>query len=118
MKVKALSTKILATDLERGEQKSAGGIVLLDDDGKVEGVRARWMQVYSKGKEVTDEIQEGDWIYVEHGRWTRGMELREDDNVVTLWGIDPDGILLVSSEKPVIERVMKDTVSEFAPPGA
>jgi len=118
MKIRALPTKILATEMERGEQKSRGGIVLLDDDGKVEGVRARWMQVYVRGAEVTNEIQEGNWIYVDHGRWTRGMEIREGDDTITLWGIDPDSILLVSDEKPQIERVMKDTVSEFAPPGA
>ena len=118
MKIRALPTKILATEMERGEQKSRGGIVLLDDNGKVEGVRARWMQVFAKGVEVTDEIQEGDWIYVDHGRWTRGMDIQEGDKTVTLWGIDPDAILLVSSEKPEIERVLKDTVSEFAPPGA
>jgi len=118
MKITALPTKILATELEKGESKSSGGIVLLDDDGKVEGVRARWMQVYSKGNEVTDEIQEGDWIYVEHGRWTRGMEIHDGEKKLELWGIDPDSILLVSDEKPTIERVMKDNISDFAPPGA
>lgn len=118
MKIRALPTKILATEMERGESTSRGGIVLLNDDGKVEGVRARWMQVYSVGNEVTNEIQEGDWIYVDHGRWTRGMEIREEKETVELWGIDPDSILLVSSEKPEIDRVMKDNVSDFAPPSA
>ena len=107
MKVKALSSKLLATEIERGEELSFGGIVLLNDDGKDEGVRPRWMQVYSKGSEVTDDIQESDWIYVEHGRWTRGMEIRDGDETLTLWGIDPDAVLLVSSEKPDSERVLQ-----------
>lgn len=115
MKIRALPNKILATGIERGESKSLGGIVLLNDDGKVEGVRARWMQVYRIGSEVTDEIQEGDWIYVDHGRWTRGMEVGEGDERIELWGIEPESILLVSSEKPGIERVMKDSLSDYAP---
>ena len=115
MKIRALSNKILATEIERGEQKSRGGIVLLNDDGKVEGVRPRWLQVYRRGVEVTDDINEGDWIYVEHGRWTHGMIVGEGEEKVELWGIDPDSILLVSTEKPEIERIMKDNLSEYAP---
>lgn len=107
MKVQALPTKLLATEIERGEEKSRGGIVLLNDDGKDEGIRPRWMQVYSKGVEVTDEINEGDWVYVEHGRWTRGMIVRSGDAEMTLWGIDPDAVLLVSEEKPDSERLLK-----------
>ena len=105
MKIRALPSKILATEIEQGEQKSRGGIVLLDDDGKEQGIRPRWMQVYAKGVETTDEIEEGDWICVEHGRWTRGIEVRfEDDTVVHLWSVDPDAVLLVSDEKPNFER--------------
>lgn len=107
MKVRALPSKLLATEIERGEEKSRGGIVLLSDDGKEEGVRPRWMQVYSKGSEVTNDIQENDWIYVEHGRWTRGMEIRDGDETLTLWGVDPDCVLIVSSEKPDSERLLR-----------
>ncbi len=106
MKIKALRSKLLATDIERGESTSRGGIVLLDDNATAEGAYARWMQVYSKGTEVTDDIQEGDWIFVEHGRWTRVMRVRMDDNSeLELWGIDPDSVLLVSNERPDSERV-------------
>ena len=107
MKIKALRTKILATSIERGEEVTRGGIVLLDDNGKDEGIRPRWMQVYSKGSEVTDDIQESDWIYVEHGRWTRGMEIRDGDETLTLWGIEPESVLLVSTEKPDSERLLR-----------
>lgn len=107
MKIKALRTKILATDIERGESTSRGGIVLLDDSNKAEGIYARWVRVYSKGSEVTDDIQEGDWIFVEHARWTRVLRIRMDDNSeLELWGIDPDSILLVSSERPDSERLL------------
>jgi co-chaperonin GroES (HSP10) len=108
MKIRALPTKLLVTDIERGESLSQGGIVLLDDNATKEGIYARWMQVYSKGREVTDDIQEGDWIFVEHGRWTRAMRIRMDDNSeLELWGIDLDSVLLVSSERPNSERALK-----------
>jgi len=107
MKVKALNDKLLASEIERGEETSRGGIVLLDDNAREEGVRPRWMQVYSKGDDVTGEIQEGNWIYVEHGRWTRGMEIRDGDATLTLWGIDIDSVLLVSDEKPDSERLLR-----------
>jgi co-chaperonin GroES (HSP10) len=102
MKIRALTGKILATEIEVGERKTDSGIVLLDDNGKEEGIRPRWMQVYSKGAETTDEIKVGDWICVEHGRWTRGMEVRtEEDEILNLWSVDPDAIILVSEERPV-----------------
>jgi co-chaperonin GroES (HSP10) len=108
MKVKALNDKLLASEIERGEERSRGGIVLLDDNATEKGIRPRWMQVYSKGDDVTEEIQEGDWIYVEHGRWTRGMTVRTNENTeLTLWGIDIDSVLLVSDEKPDSERLLR-----------
>jgi len=101
MKIRALAGKILASQIEVGERKTAGGIVILDDNGKEEGVRPRWMQVYAMGAETTDEVKVGDWVYVEHGRWSRGIELREGDDTLSIWQIDPDAILLVSDESPV-----------------
>lgn len=107
MKIKALRNKILAINIERGQTTSYGGILLLDDSLKKEGIYARWMQVYSIGSEVTDDIQEGNWIFVEHGRWTRVMRILMDDNSeLELWGIDPDSVLLVSNERPDSERLL------------
>jgi co-chaperonin GroES (HSP10) len=98
-KIKAVGSNILAVTMEKGERKSAGGIVILDDNGKDHGIRPRWCQVYSVGpdSEFKDEINEGEWILVAHGRWTHGVEL---DRELTVWKIDPDGILLHSYEHP------------------
>ena len=101
MKIKAIKNRVIATQMEKGEVKTAGGIVLPDDNGKADGIRARWGKVLSVGPEVKADIKEGDWICVEHGRWTRPMELREGDEVVTIWGIEEESILLVSDEQPV-----------------
>lgn len=101
MKVRAIKDRVLATQMEKGEVKTAGGIVLPDDNGKEHGIRARWGKVLSVGPEVKGDIKVGDWIYVEHGRWTRPMEYREGDEVITIWGIEEKSIMLVSDEQPV-----------------
>ena len=98
MKIKAIGSNILAVTLDKGERKSAGGIVIPNDDGKESGIRPRWCQVYDVGpnSELKDDLNEGDWICVAHGRWTEGIQLEG----VTVWKIDPNGILLHSEEHP------------------
>ncbi len=101
MKVKALRNKVLVTTMERGEQKLGSGIVIPNDDGKDSGIRHRWAQVYAVGEDITD-VSVGQWIYVEHGRWTRGVEVRDGSTGFLVYQVDwPAGALLVSDEKPV-----------------
>lgn len=91
---------VLVTDMDFGERQSKGGLVLLSDDGKSEGIRHRWSRVWAIGPEQTD-IKVGDWILVEHGRWTRGVTLEQDDGTdIVIRRIDLNGILMVSDEKP------------------
>jgi len=87
--------------MEKGERKTASGFVLMDDNGKEEGIRARWGQILSIGPDVSNELSVGDWILVEHGRWTRPMEVVEDGETMTLYGIEEESILAVSDEQPV-----------------
>lgn len=101
MKLKAIKDRVLATQMEKGERKTAAGIILTDDNGKEGGIRARWGLVLAIGPDVKADISIGDWICVEHGRWTRPMEIREDDETMTVWGIEEESILLVSDEQPV-----------------
>jgi len=100
MKVKALPNKVLVTNLEKG-QRVVNGIILPDDDGKSEGIRPRWCRVYSVGEGV-DEVKEGEWILVEHLRWTRMLVVKEDNgDEIRLWGVDwPAAVLMSSDEKP------------------
>lgn len=104
MKARAINDKVLIWNMEKGERMTAGGIVLTDDDKKGAGVRPRWAQIYAVGPDVKDpELVEGRWILVEHGRWTRGMEIDTDEGErITLWGVQwPDSIMMVSDEQPV-----------------
>lgn len=98
MKIKAIGKNILAVMMEKGERTTAGGIVIPNDDGKESGIRPRWCQVYDVGpdSELKEDLNEGDWICVAHGRWTAGMVLDDE----TIWKIDPNGILLHSQEYP------------------
>lgn len=101
MKVKALNNKVLVTMIERGERKLNSGIVLPNDDGKDSGIRHRWAHVYSVGDDIRD-ISVGQWILIDHGRWTRGVEVRDDSESFVIYQVDwPAGALLVSDERPV-----------------
>lgn len=100
MKVKAFKNKVLVTDLEKG-QRVINGIILPDDDGKSEGIRPRWCKVYEVGEGVVD-VKKGQWILVEHLRWTRMLRIKDDNGDETrVWGVDwPEAVLAAADEKP------------------
>ena len=109
MKIKALRGRVLVTDLEFGERK-IGNIVLADDNRKSAGVRARWGKVYSVGDGVT-EVKEGEFVLVAHGRWTRGMDIPQDDgDTIKVWQVEyPEGVL-AASDKKEFETFADDSV--------
>ena len=94
-----LNNNVLVTDMSFEEQKTASGIVILSDDGKAHGVKPRWCRVWAVGPEQKD-VQVGEWILVEHGRWTRGVTVKEGDKEVLIRRVDPENILMVSDERP------------------
>jgi co-chaperonin GroES (HSP10) len=98
-KLKPLRNNVLVTDMGFEEQKTASGIVLQSDDGKAHGVKPRWAKVWAVGPEQKD-VHVGEWIYVEHGRWTRGIKVEEDDKEVIIRRVDTEAILLQADEKP------------------
>jgi co-chaperonin GroES (HSP10) len=103
LKVNALRpihNHVLVTDLYFGEQKTKGGIIVRDDNGTARGVYPRWARVWAKGSENKDEYNVGDYILIEHGRWTRKIELEVDGEEITVHRVDVDAILAVSDEKP------------------
>ncbi len=99
-KIKPIRKHILVRDMNFGEQKTAAGIILRSDDGKSEGVKPRWARVFAVGPEQTD-VRVNEWVLLDHGRWTRGIEVEEDDGTkFTIWRADPEGILATADEKP------------------
>ena len=99
-KLRPIRNNIVVVDMEFGEQITAAGLVLMSDDGKSEGVKSRWGRVYAVGPEQID-VKVGEWILLEHGRWSRGFTVLDDDgNDVVIRRADPNGILMVTDEKP------------------
>lgn len=100
MKIRALKGKVLVTNLERGS-RIINGMIIPDDNGKSEGIRSRWGQVYAVGEDITD-ISPGQWVLIENGRWTRMLKVKDESNTeVQIWGVDwPASVLLVTDEDP------------------
>jgi hypothetical protein len=108
MKIQALPGNVLVSDMTHGERK-VGSFIIPDDNGKASGVRARWARVYSVGEGV-DDIAVGEWILVQHGRWTRGVTVSHHGDDLTLWQVDyPAGVLLVS-DKPQFDTFSNDII--------
>jgi hypothetical protein len=55
------------------------------------------------------DIKVGTWICVEHGRWTRGIEIEDSAGKHTLRRVDPKDILMISDEKPS-DTTMSDAI--------
>ncbi len=99
-KLRPLRDKVMVTNMNFGEGKTKSGIVLTSDDGKSSGLHPRWCQVKFIGNEQKD-IKVGQWLLMQHGRWTRGINYEEADGTeIVLHVIDLEGILLVSDEQP------------------
>lgn len=98
-RLRALHDDVLVVDMEFSERFTQAGIVLPNDNGKGTGIRPRWGRVYAVGKEQKD-VQLNQWICVAHGRWTRGVEIEDEQGTFTLRKIDPKDILLVSDQRP------------------
>lgn len=96
-----IHNRVLVTDMEFGEQKTAGGIIISSDDGQTRGIHPRWGRVIAKGHKNDDDYEIGDWILVEHGRWSRGITMQDDNDVKTVVRIvEAESVLGTSKEKP------------------
>lgn len=98
--VRPINDRVLVSDMYFGEQKTKSGIVLTNDNGKTRGIYPRWAKVYAKGPENEDPFSVGDWVLIEHGRWTRGFSVDVDGSEHEIRMIDNDAILAYSNEKP------------------
>jgi co-chaperonin GroES (HSP10) len=107
---------VLITDMNFNEQVTASGIIVGSDNGKTEGIKPRWGKVYKVGPEQYD-VKVGDWILIEHGRWTRGIQITDDNgNLATVRRVETKAILAVSDHQPTdinLGRSNASTVQEF-----
>ena len=106
---KPIGQHVIVSGMEFSERFTKSGIVLLNDDMKSHGIRPRWAQVYALGPDfnTSPEVQVGKWVYITHGRWTRGIDIEDETGKHTLRRVDPDDILLISDE-PVNDLTIGD----------
>jgi len=95
-----IRNRVIVSNMHFGEQVTRSGLILTDDNGGTRGIYPRWGKVHAKGPENDDEYQVGDWILVEHGRWTRGIDVDEGEGENTLRMVEAESIMGWSKEKP------------------
>ena len=94
-----LKDSVIVSDMIFDARITTSGIILPNDNGKSTGIRPRWGQVYAVGPEQQD-VTPGQWICIEHGRWTRGIDVEDENSKVTLRRVDPKDIMMISDDKP------------------
>jgi co-chaperonin GroES (HSP10) len=98
-KIRPLNDNILVTDMSFDEMKTASGIIVQSDDGKAHGVKPRWCRVWAVGPTQKD-VKVGEWILVEHGRWTRGVTVREDGKEILIRRVENISVMCTAAERP------------------
>lgn len=110
IKIRALRDDVIVSDMDFGELTLKSGIVLRSDNGQAHGVKPRWGKVYKVGPEQKD-VTVGQWVLVEHGRWTRKLKIDDGEGVKEIQKVEVKAILAVSDEPPTAEDILiKDSV--------
>ena len=95
--LRPVRNRVIVSDMYFGERKTKGGLIITNDDGNVRGVYPRWGKVYAKGPKNKDDYDIGQWVLVEHGRWTRGITLETDEGEeLELRMVEAEAILALS----------------------
>lgn len=100
-----LKDVVLVRDMNFEARKLSSGILLLNDDKKSDGIRPRWAQVYAVGPEQTD-VEPGQWVMIEHGRWSRGLEVEVEQETFIIRRVDPSCIIFVSDTQPDVDDTL------------
>ena len=106
----AIKDHVLVTEMKFGSRQLSSGIILMNDDGKSDGIRPRWCQVFAVGPEQTDVVV-GQWILVSHGRWTRANDIEINGEKKSLRRVDNNDILMVSDEAPEYDDTISTSVN-------
>lgn len=99
--IKPIRDRVLVTDMEFGNQVRKSGLIIADDDGKAHGIKPRWAKVLLVGPEQKD-LSPGQYVLLEHGRWTRSMPVIIDNKEQKMYMIDyPRAVLAIAQNKPI-----------------
>ena len=96
MAVKAIADHLICINGQFGDSMTESGIVIKSTANKAEGIGARWFQVHSKGDRCNLAAEPGQWVLVEHGRWSNDFKV--DDQ--KYWRVDPLGCMAMRDDEP------------------
>jgi hypothetical protein len=99
IQVRAIRDHVIIKDMDFGEMVTSSGLVIQSDNAKAHGIKPRWGQVYKIGPEQQN-VKVGQWILIEHGRWTRKFTINDGEGKKDIQRVDVPAILAVSDEKP------------------
>jgi co-chaperonin GroES (HSP10) len=105
--IKALHDHVIVSEMIFDQRITHSGIILMNDNGTTLGIRPRWGRVYAVGPKQRD-VTIGQWVCIDHGRWTRGLDIEDESGKTTIRRIDPKDILLISNSD---EMPQDDTMS-------
>lgn len=95
-----LKENVFVDELDRGVHLTHGGIIIPDDNMTDRGIHPRWARVWAIGPDVQG-IEVGEWLLIEHGRWTTGIDMRLPSGLVRVWRIEwPKAVILASDTDP------------------
>ena len=97
--IRPLRDSVIVTEMDFSGRQLASGVILLNDDGKTDGIRPRWARVYAIGPEQRD-VSVGQWVLVEHGRWSRGLRIVKDGEEIVIRRADPNAIIFATDTQP------------------
>ena len=97
--LETIHDNVLVSNMNFEEQVTTSGIIVSSDNGKTEGIKPRWGKVYKIGPDQHD-VKIGDWILIEHGRWTRKIKIDDGENVKEIQKIEISAVLAVSDSRP------------------
>lgn len=104
----AVGNRVLVTDMHFGEQTTSSGLIISSDDGKTRGIYPRWGKVYAKGPKNEDPYVVGEWVLVEHGRWSRSAKIDDGDGEKEIRMVEAESILGYAKEKPNSLQIGKE----------
>jgi len=98
-KIIPLKDNVIVSDMNFDDEVSKVGIILRSQDGKSDGIKPRLGKVWAIGPTQQD-VKVGEWVLIEHGRWTRGITVEEDGKEHTVRMVEVKSIMLQADELP------------------
>ena len=92
-----LHNNVFVTEMDQGNKLTKGGLIILDDNMGARGIRPRWAKIFAIGPDVKD-VAVGEWVLIEHGRWSNRIPMSFPDGDVDVWRIDYPAAVLIACD--------------------